>query len=423
MSFFRVSKKIILLLTIAGLITSGALSAFAVEKGPIKIAVIEDQSGNFALHGIPKVHAAQLAVAEINRAGGLLGRQIKLYTPDPQSDNKRFQELVRRMILKEKVDVIMSGFASAEREAIRPIMDRYKQLYFYNNQYEGGVADKYTFCTGAVPEQQILPVMEYMVEKYGPRVYILAADYNFGQLSTMWTEAAAPIYGAKIIGKEFIPLEVSQFSDVLARVQKANPDWMMMYITGENHAAYYPQSNAAGIHYPMGSSINMAQGYEHLRYNPPALKDMHVAVNYMQEIPTERNKEFVRRWHEMFPDEPYISQQAENAYVAIHLYAKAVRLAGTTDQEEVIKALESGIGLEAPEGHVFMDPATHHLTHPIRLAKADENHNITFVKYWPAIEPWWLRRVGVNLVRHPEYKQYTPAEDPYFEWIAQHAGK
>lgn len=416
----------------------------------IKFGLLEDRSGNFALFGLPKYNGTQLAIKEINegfmlatgptgpggvgikgdggiiyddiddilvKSGdeGVLGRKIELIAPDPQSDNRRFQQLARRLILEEKVDVLMGGFASAEREAIRPIMDQTKQLYFYNNQYEGGVADKYTFCTGAVAEQQIIPAMQYMIAKFGPKIYTPAADYNFGQLSAMWTRAMAPILNAEVVGEEFIPLSVSQFSSTIARIQKANPDWLMMYITGQNHSNYYPQANAAGVRYPMGSSINMAQGYEHKRFEAPALAGMHVAVNYMEEIPTERNKKFVERWHAMFPDEPYISQQAQNAYIATHLYANAVRLAGTTDQTTVLEALESGIGVEAPEGWVFMDPATHHLSHYIRMAHADENHNITFVQEWPSIEPWWTRRLGVNLVRTAEFKQYTPADDPYFQ--------
>ena len=93
-----------------------------------------------------------------------------------------WQQLARRMIQQDRVDVLFAGFASAEREAIRPIVDQHKQLYFYTNQYEGGVADGYTFCTGAVCEQQVIPVMQYMVEKFGPKVFTIAADYNFGQL-------------------------------------------------------------------------------------------------------------------------------------------------------------------------------------------------------------------------------------------------
>lgn len=141
------------------------------------------------------------------------------------------------------------------------------------------------------------------------------------------------------------------------------------------------------IKIPMGSSINIAQGYEHRRFDPPALARFHVTASYMEEIPTPRNRKFVERWRKMFPDEPYMAMEGHSAYVATHLYAKAVRLAGTTDKETVIKALESGIGVEAPSGWVFMDPATHHLSQYIRLASCDEKHNITFVTEWPYIEP------------------------------------
>jgi urea transport system substrate-binding protein len=458
---------------------AGALGAAAPRRawaqaagGPIKFGLLEDRSGNFAIFGLNKWHGTQLALKEINegwtlaggvqgpggqgvfakvakeppnanigkvvdRGGnptqddvvwnetddylvksgenGVLGREIQLIAPDPQSDNRQFQALSRRLILDEKVDVIMAGFASAEREAIRPIMNQNKMLYFYNNQYEGGVADKYTFGTGALPEQQIVPVMQYMVQTFGKRIYTLAADYNFGQLSAAWTRAFAPLLGAEIVGEEFIPLAVSQFSSSIARIQQAKPDWLMMYITGQNHSNYYPQATAAGIKIPMGSSINIAQGYEHRRFKPPALARFHVTASYMEEIPTPRNRKFVERWRKMFPDEPYMAMEGHSAYVATHLYAKAVRLAGTTKKEDVIAALESGLGVEAPAGWVFMDPATHALSQYIRLARCDENHDITFVTEWPYIEPWWTRRLGVNLVRHPESKQYIPDEDPFFK--------
>lgn len=443
------------------------------DKGPIKFGLIEDYSGIAAYQGLPKNHAVQLAIKEINdgfglkggptgpgglgafgqQAGiaptmkikervvddggkvgqtttlyneddeilvpsgekGLLGRQVELIAPDAQSDNRRYQALSRRLILDEEVDVIMAAGFSSSREAIRPLMHEHKMLYIYNSQYEGGVADKYTFCTGAVPEQQIIPTMQYNIDNFGPKIYIIGADYNFGQLSAMWTRAIAPILGAKVIGEEFIPLSVSQFSSTIINIQAAKPDWLMVFLSGENHTNYYPQARAAGLAgLPMGATTNMMQGYEHIRFAPPAISNMHNAVEYMEEIPTPRNEAFVKRFRDMWPDEPYVSELAQLSYVGAHLWANAVRQAGTTDKEEVLKALESGIGIEAPEGTVFMDPATHHLAHYIRLAKSDDNHNISFVKEWPSIEPWWTRRLGVNLVGKPESKQYTPADDPYF---------
>lgn len=464
---------------VAGIVSKVNIAS-AAGSGPVKIGSIKDLSGNLSVYGIQKHHAMMLAVHEINAgytlAGGpvgvgklssfgtyapvaptetvsgpklrieesggaptkkgvvtsniddilipsgekgLLGREVKLISADGQSNNRLWQQLARRMIEGEKVDVLFAGFASAEREAIRPIVDRYKQLYFYTNQYEGGVADANTFCTGAVCEQQVIPVMEYMVKKFGPKIFTIAANYNFGQLTAAWVRAFAPLLGAEVIAEEFPPLSASEFSSVIAKVQKAKPDWVMTLMVGANQANYYPQAAAAGLNLPMGSTINMAQGYEQYRFKPPAMANMHNAVNYMQEIPTKRNQAFVQRYYKMFPKDPYIGQMAQNTYFSVHLYAKAARLAGTTHQETVRKTLEMGWFIEAPEGTVFLEPATHACAHPIRLAVSNEKQQISFQREWESISPWWLQRLGVNLVRHPEYKQYTPAEDPFFKMFAK----
>lgn len=454
----------------------GFTRAQAQDSSPVKLGFIEDESGNLAVYGLQKLHAAQLAVKEINEgktlkgapnigagmlgaAGqvasvppviskdgtgvdvvdnggsqsetdlvyledddilvdsgdqGILGKEVNLMSADGQSNNAIWQQLARRMIQQDQVDVLVAGFASAEREAIRPIVDQFGQLYFYTNQYEGGVADANTFCTGPVCEQQVIPTVQYMVEKFGPRAYTIAADYNFGQLTAAWTSAFIPLVGGEIIGEEFIPLSVSEFSQVIARIQQAEPDWVMTLLVGQNHHNYYPQAAAAGLRYPMASTVNMAQGYEHKRFQAPSMANMHNAIQYQLEVPTARNRAFVKRWMEMFPNDEYIGEMAQNTYFTIHLYAKAARLAGTLDQETVKKSLELGWNIEAPEGSVFLEPGTHHCAHPIRMAVTDDNHDVSFVRDWPMIQAWWLQRLGVNLIRHPEYKQYVPDEDPYF---------
>ncbi len=444
-------------------------------SGPVKIGHIEDLSGNIAVYGVQKWHAAQLAVKEINEGkalkggpvgsgglgslgkfagnppimgngdkdlkfvdnggsqtgsgmvyvedddtfvdsgdSGILGREVKLIGPDGQSNWNVWQQLCKKLILEDKVDCLVAGFTSASRESIRPIVDRYKQLYFYTNQYEGGVADSNTFCTGAICEQQVIPVVDYMVKRFGPRIYTLAADYNFGQLTAAWTKAFAPLVGGEIIEEEFAPLSMSDFTTSISRIQAAKPDWVFTLLVGSNQSNYYPQAHSAGMEFPMASTVNMAQGYEHRRFKAPSLNRMYNCVNYIEEIPTDRNRAFVKRWYDMFPNDPYIGQMAQNTYFSIHWYAQACRLAGTTNQEDVKKAMESGIHIEAPEGTVFMEPSSHHATHYIRLASSDADHNVSFVREWPYIQPWWLQRIGVNLVKHKEYHQYTPDEDPFF---------
>lgn len=183
------------------------------------MGILEDQTGNFAIAVVPKIHAYEMAVKEINAKGGVLGRKLEIVRYDTQSDNTRFQEFARRLIEKDKVDVIFGAFSSASREAIRPIIDKAGMLYFYNNQYEGGVCDANVFVTGAVPEQQFSTLVPWMMEKYGKKVYTIAADYNFGQISAEWVRNIVKQNGGTMVGEEFIPLDVSQFSQTI----KKNP--------------------------------------------------------------------------------------------------------------------------------------------------------------------------------------------------------
>ncbi len=196
------------------------VSLAVMAADPVKLGLLEDQSGNFSLAVIPKIHATELAIEEINAKGGIMGRPIKLIHYDTQSDNTKFQEFARRLIQVDKPDVIFGAFSSASREAIRPIMDKAKQLYFYNNQYEGGVCDSNVFVTGAVPEQQFSTLVPWLMEKYGKRVYTIAADYNFGQISAEWVRKIVKENGGTMVGEEFIPLSVNQFGQTIQNIQK-----------------------------------------------------------------------------------------------------------------------------------------------------------------------------------------------------------
>ncbi|MCV9879136.1 urea ABC transporter substrate-binding protein [Brenneria izbisi] len=386
--------------------------AGAAEK-PVKIGLLEDASGNFALPVIPKIHATELAVEEINAKGGILGRPIELVKYDTQSDNTRFQQMARRLIKNDKVDVIFGAFSSASREAIRPIMDREKQMYWYNNQYEGGVCDSNVFVTGAVPEQQFSTLIPWMMEKYGKKVYTIAADYNFGQISAEWVRKIVTENGGVMVGEEFIPLSVSQFGQTIQNIQKAKPDFVMTLLVGANQSSYYEQAAAAKLGLPMGSSVNVGQAYEHKRFKPPALKDMYITANYIEEVDTPASNDFKQRFRAKFPNEPYINQEAANAYDAVYLYKLAVEKAGSTDMVAVRNALEAGdICTDGPSGKVCIDPKSHHLSHTIYLAHVKDDHAIEIPKVWDDIKPYWLGEAGCNLPVKPDTSQYTPSNPP-----------
>jgi branched-chain amino acid transport system substrate-binding protein len=321
--------------------------------------------------------------------------------------------MARRLIQNDKVDVIFGGFSSASREAIRPIMDRAGMMYWYNNQYEGGVCDTNTFVTGAVPEQQFSTLIPWMMEKFGKNVYTIAADYNFGQISAEWVRDIVKSNGGKMVGEEFIPLSVSQFGQTIQNIQQAKPSFVVTLLVGNNQASYYEQQAAAKLNLPMASSVNVGQGYEHKRFKAPALKDMYVTVNYIEEVDTPASKDFVKRFHALYPDEPYINQEAANAYDAVYLYKAAVEKAKSTDIKKVREAIESGgICTDGPQGKVCIDPKSHHLSHTIYLVHVKGDHSIEIPKVWNDIKPYWLGDSGCNLPVKQDKTQYTPSSPP-----------
>ncbi|MFC3086605.1 urea ABC transporter substrate-binding protein [Tabrizicola soli] len=392
-----------------------ALSATAAlaQDGPIRIGVLEDQSGDFAAATMVKVNAITLAAEEINAAGGIGGRPVELVVYDTQSDNTRYQEFMRRVLQSDKVDVVFAGFSSASREAYRPIVNQFDGLAFYNNQYEGGVCDANMIVTGAVPEQQFSTLIPWMMETYGKNVYTIAADYNFGQISAEWVRKIVEDNGGTMVGEEFIPLGVSQFSQTIQNIQGAKPDFVVTLLVGAAQASYYEQAAAANVGLPMASSVNVGQGYEHKRFTPPSLKDMYVTTNYIEEVDTPESKAFIEKFRARFPDEPYINQEAANSYIAMYLYKSMVERAGTTDHAALRAEIAKGdVCFDGPSGKVCLDPKSQHMSHNIFLAKVNEDHSIEFPKVWENIAPYWLGEAGCDLTQNDPSEQYTPSNPP-----------
>jgi len=384
-------------------------------SGPT-VGILEDRSGNFQLNGTSKWQATRLAIEEINESGGLLGEEIEIVDPDPQSDNSRYQELTERLILQDEVDALWAGYSSATREAIRPIINENDQLYFYTTQYEGGVCDSTIFPVGATARQQLGIVTPYLADEFGDDIYIIAADYNFGQLSGDWVNVLAQENGYNIVGEEYIPLSETDFSSVINRIQEADPDFIMSMLVGANHENFYNQRATNDMEdIPIGTSTAMAQGHEHIRYDPPALTNVYAGVSYMEELGDLREGEnFVEDFYDRWEDANYLNQEAQNNYFSVYLWAEAVREAETFDQQEVISVLEEGQDISAPSGSLTLDGATHHMEHEMRVAEADEEHEISFTNN-ERIGPSFLRSEveggdGCDLREEDKTTQYVPSD-------------
>ncbi len=394
--------------TAAVLAAPAIVSSRAFAEDTIKVGSIHDLSGGLDIYGKPMSDAITLAVEEVNAAGGLLGKKVELVNYDPQSNMQLYTQYAQDAALKQKVAVVHGGITSASREVIRPVLDRFKTLYFYNTQYEGGVCDRNEFTVGSTPAQQVEKLVPANIKKWGKKVYIVAADYNYGQITAQWVQKYTKDNGGETVAVEFFPLDVTNFGPSIAKIQAAKPDYVWSALVGGAHISFYRQWAAAGMNkkIPMASTT-FALGNEHIVLAPEEANGIVVAYNYFQEIDTPANKAFVDRFHKRFgADYPYITGLAVGTYQGFYLWAEAVKQAKSIDRMKVIETLEKGLSIDAPSGKVTIDPPTHHCILDIYMAEV-ENKKCKVLASFPQQKPTDTEAV-CNLIKNPnDNKQYN----------------
>jgi urea transport system substrate-binding protein len=338
------------------------------EDAPIKLGCIEDNSGVLDIYGKPIVMANALAVEEINAARGLLGRKIELKQYDSQSDIALYTKYAQQLVREDKVDAAHAGITSASREAIRQTFRRGNTLYFYNILYEGGVCDRNCFVTGTTPAQAVEPIIEYAMKKWGNKVYVLAADYNYGQITAKWVAHYVEQRKGTTLATNFFPLDVSDFGSTIAKIQDAAPNFVVAALVGGAHMSFFRQWAASGMNKKIPlTSTTFGVGNEHLALSAAEGDGILIAGNYSPEIDTPANKKFLAAWAKKYGDAKVVHELAVSQYQGIMLWAEAVRKAGTLDRDALIKTLETGLKIEGPAGTVAVDPKTHHCALDIHL--------------------------------------------------------
>jgi urea transport system substrate-binding protein len=380
------------------------------ESEPIVVGSILDRTGPLNIYGKAMHDATQLAVDDINANGGVLGRKLKLVSYDAQSAQEKYTQYASQLALKDKAEVVMGGITSASREAIRPILDRNQVLYFYNEQYEGGVCDKNVFNTGVVPSQQLKALIPWAIENVGPKLYVIAADYNYGQISAEWVKRYADEAGGQVIQTDFIPLESSEFGSVVNDLQGAKPDAVVSLLVGGNHIAFYREFASTGL----GSSMKIVSptfglGNEQVVLEPKESKGITVAYPYFQELDNPTNTSFTDAWHERYgSDYDYITDSAATVWNGWHLWAQAVEKAKATDRDKVIEALESGLSVDSPSGNVTLDGKAHHVTQNVSIAETNEEKGFEIISTEESVPPAYEQEVCDLQAEPNTNKQFTP---------------
>lgn len=372
-----------------GLAAPLVLRHAALGADPIKVVGIHDASGGLDIYGRPMVATLEFAVDEINAAGGLLGRPIQLINYDPQSNIQLYTQFATQAATRDKAAVVHGGITSASREAIRPVLRRYNTLYFYNTQYEGGVCDRNCFCTGSTPAQNVQRLVPHIMQKWGRKVYILAADYNYGQITSKWVVKFFREGGGDAVAVDFFPLDVTNFGPAIQKIQAAKPDMIVSALVGGAHVSFYRQWAAAGMksRIPMASTT-FGGGNESLLLSPEEGDGITCAFSYFQEVENPANAAFLQKFRAKFgANTPYLGGElAMRTYVGLHLWAEGVRRAKSIDRPKVIEALQSGIGFDGPPGRTTLDPQTNHVTLDVYVAEV-QNKGFKVLQHFPSSPP------------------------------------
>lgn len=349
------------------------------QDATIKIASILDLSGGLDIYGAPMDVMTKMAVEDINAAGGLLGRKVELKTYDAQSSIQLYTQYATEAAAGERVAAVHGGITSASREAIRPTLGRFKTLYFYNTQYEGGVCDYNCFCTGTTPAQTVAKVVPHVMGKWGKKVYIVAADYNYGQIIAQWMQKFVADGGGETVAVEFFPLDVTNFGPTITKIQQAKPDFVFSALVGGAHVSFYRQYAAAGLNAAIPlASTTFGVGNENTLISAAEGNGLIAAYSYFESVPTAKNADILARLTASMGDKrPGLNELAVRSYEGVMLWAEAVKKAGTADRDPVIEALRTGLSYDGPTGALTVDPKTHHCIQNVYLAELqDQKFNI-----------------------------------------------
>jgi len=379
------------------------------SQEPITIGAIFDLTGGLNIYGIQQNNALELAVDSLNDAGGVLGRQVEVASADSQSDDTNYVRFANALIQRDNIVALFAGLTSSSREAMRPIIREAKIPYFYSSLYEGGACDRYTFVTGASASQQMSVLIDWAVQEYGPKIYVMAPDYNFGTISGHWVDYYADQFGAEVVGADYLPLTVTDYQPLINKIQEADPDFVVALPVGAEQTGFLEQFAAAGLKDDMGVvSTNYGSGNQQVVVSPEAGEGIIASQEYFQVVDTAGNAEFVALWQAAYGDSEPIVSEAADVWNAVHLWAAAVEKAGTTEAESVIDALESGLSFDGPNGTVTLEPGSHHLTQNIYIVRGDDNHSFEVIETFEAAPPTYENEV-CDLIADPDLvAHFTP---------------
>jgi urea transport system substrate-binding protein len=383
-----------------------SLSAFAADT--IKVGILHSLSGTMAISETALKETALMTIDEINKSGGVMGKKLEAVVVDPASNWPLFAEKSRQLLSKDKVDVVFGCWTSVSRKSVLPVFKELNGLLFYPVQYEGEELEKNVFYTGAAPNQQAIPAVEYLMSKDGgsaKRWVLLGTDYVYPRTTNKILRAFLKSKGVADadIMEEYTPFGHSDYQTIIAKIKKfageGKKTAVVSTINGDSNVPFYKELGNAGLKASDVPVVAFSVGEEELRgVDTKPLQGHLAAWNYFQSIKNPQNAKFIKMYRDWakknkLPNAATVvtNDPMEATYIGIHMWKQAVEKAKSTDVDKVIAAM-GGQTFKAPSGFVAkMDEKNHHLHKPVFIGevKADGQFNVVWKTKGPVrAQPW-----------------------------------
>jgi len=391
--------------SLALLAAAGATDARAADT--IKVGVLHSLSGTMAISETALKDVALMTIAEINAAGGVLGKKLEPVVVDPASNWPLFAEKARQLLTQDKVAVVFGCWTSVSRKSVLPVFKELNGVLFYPVQYEGEELEKNVFYTGAAPNQQAIPAVEYLMSKEGggaKRFFLLGTDYVYPRTTNKILRAF--LKSKKVaetdIEEVYTPFGHSDYQTIVANIKKfaaGGKTAVISTINGDSNVPFYKELGNAGQKATDVPVVAFSVGEEELRgIDAKPLVGHLAAWNYFMSVKNKENEGFIKKYRayakaQKLPnaDKVVTNDPMEATYVGIHMWKQAVEKAKSTDPEKVIPAV-GGQTVKAPSGFTLtMDPTNHHLHKPVYIGeiRPDGQFSVVWKTKAPVrAQPW-----------------------------------
>ncbi|MBO0989382.1 transporter substrate-binding domain-containing protein [Delftia sp. SD018] len=350
---------------------------------PVRVGILYSATGTTSTIGQSQLQGAQLAIDEINEAGGLLGRELVAVRYDPASTPARYAALAEQLIVRDGINVIFGCYMSSSRKAVIPIVEKWNKLLFYPTLYEGFEFSGNVIYTGAAPNQNSVQLADYMTSSFGARVYLIGSDYIYPYESNrIMGELVMQHPGSDKLGEHYLPLDATErdYAAIMQDIRARQPDFIFSTVVGDSTASLYRAYADAGFSPQTMPIASLTTSEAEIAQMGADVAAGHfTAAPYFQSIDSPANARCLARLRQRLGDDCRPNLCWEAAYFQMHLFANAFRQAGSDRIGELLPHL-LGSEFDAPQGRIRLDPDNHHTwLHP-RVGRANAQGGFTIVR-------------------------------------------